>query len=401
MTVYSYEAVSNMGKMVRSTYEANSQAEVLEMLRKKKLYPVKVEEGLSKTIKVPFAFQQIKTKDIAFFCRQVSALLNAGVPIADTLQIISRQIANKSLRKAVLEVSEEVQTGISFSEAMKKQEVFPDLLIYMVASGEVSGTLNSVMQRMADDYEKEYAMHKKISGAMVYPILIVIVAVFAVVFIVTSVLPRFVDMFAGAGVELPPVTKALINLSAFLQQSWLYLLIALAALVYGCFWFKRTPQGRLAVDIAKLSLPVLGGVNQKIVMARFTRTFSSLLKSGVPLIQAIEYVAAVVGNKFIGDKILAIREEIAKGSNLTDTVRKSNVFDPVVVYMLKIGEDSGKLDEVMESTAKIYDQEVEVAVQSLTSIIEPLMIILMAAVVGVIVFSIITPMFDIAKTVGG
>jgi type IV pilus assembly protein PilC len=402
MAFYTYEAVSSAGKTIKSTYEASSHSEVLEMLKAKNLYPVKVEEGLDKKIKLKFSLQRVKLKDIAFFCRQVSALINAGIPIADTLQIINEQIANRKLQEAVKEVSDEVQTGISFSEAMKKQEeVFPDLMIHMVAAGEASGTLNFVMQRMAEDYEKEYSMQKKVSGAMVYPILIVVVAIAAISFIVTSVLPRFVEMFASANVELPAVTKSLIDLSNFLQHYWLYLFIGIALFIYGLSCLKRTAKGRFAVDVLKLSLPVIGGVNSKIVMARFSRTLSSLLKSGVPLIQALEYVAAIVGNKLVNEKILVIREEITKGANLTESLQKSNVFEPVVVHMVKTGEDSGKLDEVMENTAIIYDQEVEVAVQGLTSIIEPLMIILMAGVVGVIVFSIITPMFDIAKTVGG
>jgi type IV pilus assembly protein PilC len=403
MAVYTYEAINNMGKTVKSTYEANNREEVLVMLEKKNLYPIMVQEGggASKEIKASHFFQRVKLKDIAFFCRQVYSLLNAGIPIADTLQIISGQIVNKNLQKAVVEVSEEVQTGIPFSEAMKKQNVFPALLIHMVAAGEASGTLNFVMRRMAEDYEKEFKMQKRVSGAMVYPTLIIIVAVVAVTFLITSVLPRFVEMFASANVELPAATQMLINISGFLQQYWLYLLVALILFICGCKYFVRTAQGRFWVDTFKLSLPIIGGVNNKIVMARFSRTLSSLLKSGIPLMQSMEYVAAVVGNQLVSEKLLVVREEIAKGASLTDSVNKTGVFDPIVIHMLKIGEDSGKLDEVMENTATVYDQEVEVAVQGLTSIIEPLMIILMAVVVGLIVFSIITPMFDIAKTVGG
>jgi type IV pilus assembly protein PilC len=400
MATFVYEAVNNMGETVKSTYEADAKDEVLEMLEKKKLYPIKVEETIGKEIKTSVSLQRVKLKDLAFFCRQVSALLDAGIPIADALQIINQQIANKKLQKAVEEVSDDVQTGMSFSEAMKKQEIFPPLLIHMVAAGEASGTLDFVMRRMAEDYEKEYRMKKRVSGAMVYPILIIIVAIVAVTFVVTSVLPRFVEMFASANAELPVATQMLIKLSSFLNHYWLYLLIALGLLIYGLIRFFETTQGRIWLDYFKLKTPIIGGVNNKIVTARFTRTLSSLLKSGIPLLQSMEYVGAVVGNEIIKEKILQIREEISKGANLTDSVRKTNVFDPVVVHMVKTGEDSGKLDEVMENTAIIYDQEVEVAVQGITSIIEPLMIILMAGVVGFIVFSIITPMFDIAKTVG-
>jgi len=283
---------------------------------------------------------------------------------------------------------------------MKKQEVFPPLLMHMVAAGEVSGTLDFVMRRMAEDYEKEYKMQKKVSGSMVYPILIIIVAIVAVIFIVTSVLPRFTEMFTDVGLELPAATQLMIKMSDFLQQYWLYLFIALGLVIYGLIRFIKTTQGRLWLDYFKLGTPIIGAVNNKVVTARFTRTLASLLKSGIPLMQAMEYVAAIVGNVIVEEKLLQVREEISKGANLTESVRKADIFDPVVIHMVKTGEDSGKLDEVMENTAIIYDQEVEVAVQGITSVIEPVMIILMAAVVGFIVFSIITPMFDIAQTVG-
>jgi type IV pilus assembly protein PilC len=400
MATFTYEAVNDLGEIIKSTYEAEAKNDVLAMLENKQLYPIKVEETIGKEIKAPISLQRVKLKDIAFFCRQVSALLDAGIPIADALQIIKQQIANKRLQKAVEEVSEEVQTGMSFSEAMKKQEVFPPLLMHMVAAGEVSGTLDFVMRRMAEDYEKEYKMQKKVSGSMVYPILIIIVAIVAVIFIVTSVLPRYTEMFTDVGLELPAATQLMIKMSDFLQQYWLYLFIALGLVIYGLIRFIKTTQGRLWLDYFKLGTPIIGAVNNKVVTARFTRTLASLLKSGIPLMQAMEYVAAIVGNVIVEEKLLQVREEISKGANLTESVRKADIFDPVVIHMVKTGEDSGKLDEVMENTAIIYDQEVEVAVQGITSVIEPVMIILMAAVVGFIVFSIITPMFDIAQTVG-
>lgn len=400
MATFTYEAVNDLGEIIKSTYEAEAKNDVLVMLENKQLYPIKVEETIGKEIKAPISLQRVKLKDIAFFCRQVSALLDASIPIADALQIIKQQIANKKLQKAVEEVSEEVQTGMSFSEAMKKQEVFPPLLMHMVAAGEASGTLDFVMRRMSEDYEKEFKMRKTVSSSMVYPILIVIVAVVAVSFIVTSVLPRFTEMFDSVGMELPVATQLLIKMSDFLQQYWLYLFIALGLIVYGLVRFAKTTPGRLWLDYFKLGTPIIGAVNNKVVTARFTRTLASLLKSGIPLMQAMEYVAAIVGNVIVEEKLLQVREEISKGANLTESVRKADIFDPVVIHMVKTGEDSGKLDEVMENTAIIYEQEVEVAVQGITSIIEPVMIILMAVVVGFIVFSIITPMFDIAQTVG-
>lgn len=400
MAVFFYEAVNNAGEIVKSTYSAEDKKAVLEMLENKKLYPIKVEESTGKEIKLPVSLQRVKLKDVAFFCRQVSALLDAGVPIADVLQIVKEQIANKRLKRAVEDASEEVQTGMSFSEALKRQGVFEPLLIHMVAAGEASGTLDFVMRRMAEDYEKEYTMRKRVTGAMVYPILIVCVAIVAIIFIVTSVLPRFTEMFIDVGLELPFATRLLVSISDFLRANGLYVFLAFVLAIYILLRFLKTPRARNWIDYFKLKIPIIKGVNLKVTTARFTRTLSSLLKSGIPLLQAMQYVAAIVGNVIIEEKLLWVREEISKGANLTESIRKIYVFEPVVVHMIKIGEEAGKLDEVLENTSRIYDQEVEVAVQGITSVVEPVMIIFMALIVGFMVFSIITPMFDIAQTVG-
>lgn len=398
MAVYSYEAVNDSGKVFKSIYEADNREDVLEMLREKGLYPIKVDETLNREINFLFSPEQIKTRDLAFFCRQISALLDAGIPIADALQIISQQIINKKLRVVISEIAEEVLTGVPFSEAMQKQKIFPELLVQMISSGEASGTLNNVMRRMAEDYEKEYGLKKKISGAMIYPILIMVVAVVAVVFVLTSVMPRFVEMFASANLKLPIATQILLNISEFLQHYCLYLFIALVLLIFAVIKYSHTSHGRFWFDIFKLNIPIIGKIYKKLISARFTRTLSSLLKSGIPLIQSLDYVASVVGNKVVKGKVLKIKEEIEKGANLTESVRKADFFEPVVIHMVKIGEDSGQLDEVMENTSQIYDQEVESAVQGISSIIEPLMIIFMAVIVGALVLSIVSPMFDMAQT---
>ncbi len=400
MAIFVYEAVNDVGEIVKSTYSAENKNAVLEMLENKKLYPIKIEESTGKEIKLPVFLQRIKLKDIAFFCRQVSSLLDAGVPIADVLQIVKQQIVNKRLKRAVEDVSEEVQTGMSFSEALKRQEVFSPLLIHMVAAGEASGTLDFVMRRMAEDYEKEYAMRKRVTGAMVYPILIIVVAIIAVVFIVTSVLPKFVEMFTDVGVKLPAATQILLIISEFLGSYWHYCLVFLAFLIYCCYRFSKTTRGKLWIDYFKLKIPIIRGVSLKIITARFTRTLSSLLKSGIPLLQAMQYVASTVNNVIVEESLHWVKGEISKGANLTESIHKIKIFDPIVVYLIKTGEDAGRLDEMLENASRVYDQEVEIAVQGITSVIEPLMIIFMAVVVGFIVFSIITPMFDIAQTVG-
>ncbi len=401
MPIYNYEAINSAGKTIKNSFEAKSREDVLKKLKDENLFLVSIKELAGNEIKNPFSFKKISTMDIALFCRQLFTLLNAGIPLADGLDIASKQMTNKSMRKIVAEISGDVQKGFPFSEAMKKQGVFPDLLVHMVAAGEISGTIDIVMSRMAVNYEKDYKIQGKVKGAMVYPILVAVVAMVAVLFIMTSVLPKFVEMFEGSGVDLPGITKALIAVSKTIRQYWFLMLGGLAGLIYGIIVFTRTTAGRNLFDMLKLRIPLLKVLTIKIISARFTRMMSSLLSSGIPLIQAIEYVAAVVDNEIIKDKIIKAREEISKGADLTDAIRRMGVFEPMVINMMKIGEESGNLDEILDNTASLYDEEVENTIQSLTTLVEPLMIVFVAGIVGFIVIAMVSPMFDMAQTMSG
>lgn len=398
MPVYSYEAIDNTGKKIKNSYNAGNKEEVLQMLRDKNMYPIKVEQtALAADINISF-LNKIQMKDITFFCRQMATLLNAGITLADALEIVKEQVANKTLKKALNEISEDVQKGMSFSDALHKQRIFPDLLIHMVAAGEVSGTIDISMTRMADSYEKDYQIQSKIKGAMTYPIVLAIVCIVAVVFILTSVLPKFTSLFDSTGAELPMLTQILIKISDFIMAHWLMLFVAIVTIIGGFIGFSRSTRGRLILDTLKLQLPVISTLTTKIITARFTRTLSSLLSSGIPLVQAIEYVAGVAGNKIATEKILKVKDEISKGFSLTDSIQRTGIFEPMVIYMMKTGEESGQLDDILEKTANVYEGEVESQIQSMTSLIEPLMIVVMAGVVGFIVISIVMPMFDMAQT---
>lgn len=400
MPIYNYEAINSAGKTIKESFEAKSKEDVLKKLKDENLFLVSIKELTGNEIKNPFSFKKVSTMDVALFCRQISTLLNAGIPLADGLDITSKQMTNKSMRKIVAEISGDVQKGLPFSEAMKKQGVFPELLVHMVAAGEISGTVDIVMSRMAVNYEKDYKIQGKVKGAMAYPVILAVVAIAAVIFIMTSVLPKFVEMFEGSGVDLPGITKTLIVVSKIVRQYWFLMLGGLAGLIYGIVIFARTTAGSNLFDMLKLRIPLFNILTIKIISARFTRMMASLLSSGIPLIQAIEYVAAVVDNEIVKDKIIKARDEISKGANLTDAIRRMNVFEPMVVNMVKIGEESGNLDEILDNTASLYDEEVENAIQSLTTLIEPLMIVFMAGIIGFIVIAMVSPMFDMAQTMG-
>lgn len=400
MPLYNYVAINSAGKTINVSYEAKSREDVVEKIKRENLYLVEIKEIKAHDIKMPFSLGKIKTMDIALFCRQTSTLLNAGIPLADCLEIISNQMTNKRLKLIITEISSDVQKGLPLSDAMKKQNVFPEILVNMVAAGEVSGTVDTVMTRMANSYEKDCAIQRRIKGAMVYPLILAIVAIAAVVYITTSVLPKFVEMFESGGIEMPAITKLLISISGFLISYWYLLLGCLVGIVIGVMYFLRTEFGRNLFDLLKLRIPLVSKLNIKVISVRFTRMMGSLLASGIPLIQAFEYLSIVVDNEIVKEKVLKARDEIGKGAELTEAISRMGVFEPMLINMVKIGEESGKLDAIMDNTAEIYDDEVTTVIQSLTTLVEPIMIVFMAGIIGFIVISMVTPMFDMTSTIG-
>lgn len=400
MPTYKYKAISVNGQSLQGTFTANSRQDVIQMLRSNNSYPVMIHEEVDSQMREVKLLGGVKTKDIAVFCRQTYAMLNAGVPIINSLDILRGQTEHKKLRNVLGEVYEEVQKGLTFSESLKKHmDVFPELLIHMVEAGEASGSLDVIMERMAVHYEKETKINNKIKGAMVYPIILSIVATAVVVFLLTFVMPTFIGMFEGSGVPLPLPTRILMKFSELLKNYWYLFLIGTIALIYGIKRYTLTPSGRLRFDKLKLSFPVIGGLTQKIITARFTRTLSTLMSSGIPLLQAMENVANVVGNKVAADGIMKVREEVRKGVPLAPPIRRLGIFPPMVDNMIHIGEESGTLDEILDKTANFYDDEVETALQKMVTLFEPIMILIMGLIIGFIVIAMVLPMFDMLKTV--
>jgi len=400
MAVYKYKALKGNGEKIEGTFEGNSSNEVLAMLRENSYYPVDVQEVVEKDIRdLPF-LNRIKTKDIAIFARQFYVMLNAGITIINCLDILRYQTENKKLRKIIENVYEGVQKGLTFSEALRQhQNIFPELMLNLVEAGEISGNLDIVMNRLATHFEKENKINNKIKGAMMYPIILAIVAVIVVVFLLTAVLPTFIGMFEGTGVELPLPTRMLLSLSAVIGSYWYLFILSIIAIVYILRRYVKTEGGKYNFDSLKLKIPVIKSLNEKIATTRFTRTLSTLLASGVSLIQALDIVAKVVGNKVVADGILIAKEEVRKGVDLSAPIKNIKAFSPMVTSMIMIGEESGTIDIILDKTADFYDEEVEAAIHKLTTLFEPLMIVVMAVIIGFIVISIALPMFDMIQTV--
>lgn len=398
--IYKYKAVSQNGEVIEGFFEGNEESDVLAMLKGNNYLPVSVEKDISSEKKIDIFSKKIKKKDLAVFCRQFYTMLDAGIGIVKCIDILEKQSENKNLKKALGTLHENVQKGFTLSEGMKKHStVFPSLLINMVEAGEVSGNLDIIMERMAVHFEKENKLENKIKSALIYPVVLAVVSIAVVIFLLVAVMPTFIGMFESSGQALPKPTQILLNISNWLTEYWYIFIPIVLALIFGFVLFKQTPTGTNFVDTLKIKIPVIKDTNVKIITARFARTLSTLMSSGIPLLQSIEIVSRVVGNKIVHDRLEIASEDVRKGISLSRAVNEVGIFPPMVDSMIKIGEESGSLDDILYKTADFYDEEVEVALQRMTSLMEPVMLVIMALIIGFIVIAMAMPMFDMVNTI--
>lgn len=401
MITFKYKVMNHKGEKIEGTFKANSKNEVLAMIEDNNYYAIEIKEVLEREEQDLFeSFAKVKTKDLYIFCRQFHTMINAGANISNVLDILRKQTANKKLKKCLNEAHDDVQKGISLSEALGKHtDVFPDLLVNMINTGEVSGNLDVIMSRMASHYEKENKINNQLKSAMVYPMVLAGLSVVVVVFLLTFIMPTFTGMFEGSGVALPAPTRIVMGLSKFIRTKWYILLVVIGGGVYGIKRYSKTPAGRLSLDGLKLKLPIIKDTTEKVIVSRFTRTLSTVLASGVALVQALEVVQKVVGNKVAEKSLEKVKEKVLRGVSLGEALGETTIFPLMLHSMIKIGEESGSLDDILDKTANFYDEELEAGLKRLTTMIEPLMIIVMGVVIGFIVIAMMMPMFDMTKTI--
>jgi len=400
MAVYAYTVVNKQGKQKKGTLEANSKEIVLNRLKESGYYPLQVEEqsALQKEIVIG---NPVKTKDITIFCQQFEAIISAGISVLEALDILEEQTENKFLKKIIADMYSSVESGNSLSESMAHhKKYFPSILINMIAAGEASGNLEVALGRMAEHFEKEYKLQQSIRKATMYPIIVSIVSLIVIGVLIVVVIPTFVGMFEQIGMELPWTTRTLIGISDFVINKWYILLSAVVLISLILYFYVRSEVGRITLSGIKLKVPVIGKVNVKIVASRFSRTMSTLLASGLPLLEAIEIVAKVVDNYKVEKLILEGKNQVSKGQPLSKPISEMAIFPPMITHMVKIGEDTGKLEPILNKVADFYDQEVETSVTQLTTLIEPAIIVFLAVVVGFVVISIIQPMFQMYGGLG-
>ncbi len=400
MAKFRYKARDQMGKLVEGTMEAASQGDVADRLRKMSyvitgLAPagggVSLDEMLS-------ALRRIKPEDMIFFNIQLSNMLEAGLPILTCLRTISAQMENRRLKKVIEDITLKVETGTSFSEALESQsEHFSRLTISMVRAGEASGNLSLVLKRLADFGERELELRNAVSSALMYPTLLLFAATAVIIFIVTFIIPKFAEIFVKAGVPLPLVTRILNAAGLFIKEYWYLLVVGLAGFLVGMKMYVDTKAGRLNFDAFKLRIPVIGNLIRRVCLSRFARTLATLSASGVNLLESLEILEDTIGNQVLGRVIITLREGVQGGSRISEPLKVSEEFPPDIVQMIAAGEETGNLDGMLNKVADLYDSAVAYSIKRLTSLLEPMFLVIMGCVVAVIMASILVPMFDLVK----
>jgi type IV pilus assembly protein PilC len=396
MPTFAYTARTLNGDLRSATLDAPSRDEAVVMLKRMRLAVLKMDEASKK----PKGGSKVPMRDIVIFTRQFSTMINAGLPLVQALDILSKQSEHKGLQQITKAVVFEVESGATVADAMRNHpKGFTDLYVNMVAAGEAGGILDTILMRLATFLEKNDRLVRKVKGAMVYPAVIMSVAALAIVILLWKVIPVFKDMFASVNMELPLPTKIVIGMSAFLNSYWWAL--GLGAVATGLFLQRvyATPEGKLGIDKLMLKLPVLGDVLRKASVSRFTRTLGTLISSGVPILDGLEITARTAGNRVVQDAIMASRASIAGGDTIAAPLAKSNVFPPMVISMIAVGEQTGGLDEMLTKIADFYDDEVDAAVGALLSLLEPIMIVVLGVVVGGMIVAMYLPIFDMVNAV--
>ena len=392
---YKYRAMNPDNQKIEGKYEANSKEEVMNYIAGNGMYPLIIEE-IPDTNDIKFGInRKVKNRDIAVMCRQFYTMLDSGVPILECLNILAGQIENNKLRTCVGEIAADVNKGGVLSESMKKYpKIFPQLLTSIITSGEASGRLDNAMLRMADYYEKETKTANKVKNAMIYPCILAFVSVVAVTFILVYLMPTFVDIFDGTGTSLPWCTRLLLWLSTAIQQNWIIILLILAAAIAGFKAYSSTENGKYFMSKMQLKIPYVKKLCLMRVVSQFTRTMSTMIGSGLSLIDSIQIVTEIVSNEIAKDALISVNEKISRGEGLYYSIRETGVFPNMLCSRVKIGEETGSLEAILNKTADFYDEELDTTIQATVALMEPALIVVMGLTIGFMIISIMLPMFE-------
>jgi type IV pilus assembly protein PilC len=400
---YAYRVRTKEGRVLAGKMEADGEAAVASRLRSQGMIPVQITKDSKTSMKMEINIlpKKVKLKDLAIFARQFATMINAGLSLLRTINILADQTENPKLKEAIHEMRDDVERGSSLSASMSKHpKIFSGLFVAMVRAGETGGQLDTVLTRIADNYEADYKLRQKVKAAMTYPVVVAGIAVLLVTVMLLFIVPTFAEMFEGLGGELPLPTLILLKLSQ--AAKWLVpLLIVLS--IAGFVAYKRLRKSsadfRLRADRLKLKIPIFGDLFQKIALSRFSRTLALLLRAGVPVLQALDIVAETTGNEVLTRATHDVKDSVRSGETMAGPLERHGVFPPMVVQMISVGEDTGAIDAMLDKVSDFYDQEVESTTESLTSLIEPIMIAVLGGIVGAMIIALYMPMFKIFELV--
>lgn len=396
MAQFNYKAIDRNNKARKGTIDAADRDKAMEKLKGEGFAVTELKDaGESRQGGFSLGKNKVKSRDLSIVCKQMVSILNAGVTVITALEMLSEQMDNKVLRNALIESKVYVEKGGTLSDSMRlNPNVYPPIMINMVAAGEASGSMEVAFERLSTHFEKDDALKSKIKGALTYPIMVLIVAVLVIVVVMVAVIPNFKDMFIDMGVQLPLMTRVMISGSEFMISYWYICLIILVGIIFGIKAFKATPAGDQFFSKMAINMPIFSNLVIKENSARFARTLSTLMAAGIPMLDAIEQVAKMMGNKIFRDGLMNTKAQVAKGLPLSKPLKDMEVFPTMLVQMVKIGEETGNIEDMMDKLADLYDREVDLATESLTQAMEPLTMVVMAGIVGCIVAAVYGPILS-------
>lgn len=406
MPTFVYSGKTASGEVRKGELQAASVAQATAALRRQQILPSSISQkggGLSSiNIKIPGFAEKVKTKDLVIFSRQFATMIDAGLPLVQCLDILASQQENAEFKRVLVEVKSSVEGGSTFADALKKHpKVFDDLYVNLIAAGEVGGILDTILNRLSGFLEKAEKLKGKVKGAMTYPTAVIVIAALIVTGLLLWVVPIFDNMFASFGKSLPAPTQVVVNMSKFLQSSWYIIIGVIVGTFVSIKYSYKTPKGRKVIDKLLLKVPVVGDLIRKTAVARFTRTLGTMLSSGVPILEGLEIVAKTSGNVIIEEAIMKARMSLSQGKTLAEPLIETKVFPGMVTQMIAVGESTGALDNMLTKIADFYEEEVDQAVDALTSLIEPMLMAFLGVVVGGLVIALYLPIFQIAGAAGG
>lgn len=401
-TTYLWKGKTAAGEVIAGEMLAKSKNELMLNLRKRRVTLTSAKEK-SRGLSLPFGgMRGVSTKDLAVFTRQFSTMINSGLPLVQCLDILARQSEKEHFRKIISSTMRDVESGATLADALSKHpNVYSELYVNMVEAGETGGVLDVILARLATYLEKMDSLKRKVRGAMTYPAVVCFVTIAATVFMLVFIIPTFAKLYSDFGGELPGPTRVVMAISSFLRTKWWLLVGIILALVFGIRRYYRSKAGRAKIDRLALSVPVFGPVLLKSSIARFTRTLGTLVSSGVPILEGLEITAKAAGNSVVREAVMKTRASISSGQTIAEPLKQSGIFPPMVVQMISVGEETGALDEMLSKIADFYDEEVDTAVEAMTSVIEPIMIVMMGGVVGGMVVAMYLPIFKLVTVIVG